>query len=69
MRILWVLLLAGCCQGHVDADAIRPLVDIVTRRHDSYVREDDNLSDRRKTRYLRSAALLRRVVDVAPVSS
>ena len=69
-----LLLLAGCCKGHIRADAIDGSIEIVTERHDRLVNatkdvngdgvtDDEDEADRKT--YLRTTKLLRKVVDAA----
>lgn len=59
--------LAACASGKkmVSAEAIDPLIQGVTNRHDSYVSADPNLTDVEKTTYIRSSQLLKKTMDTA----
>jgi hypothetical protein len=59
---------AGCCSGHVRADAIDGLVQKVADRHDRFVKGEPNAEDRdpkNKDTFLRSTELLRKTLKEA----
>jgi hypothetical protein len=57
--------LAGCQTGMVRVDAIEPALTSVMERHDTYVKEDPNLTDLMKEIYLRTTELLRKLLEEA----
>jgi hypothetical protein len=59
---------AGCCSGHVSADAIEGTVEKVTQRHDRFVKGEATAEDKdpkNKDTFLRSTELLRTAVKEA----
>jgi len=65
LALTLTLLLVGCCSGHVDADAITPVLTPVLQRHDAYVEADPKLDALEKRTALRSAKLLRLTLEAA----
>lgn len=57
--------LAGCQTGMVRVDAIEPALTSVMERHDTYVKEDPNLTELAKEIYLRTTELLRKLLEEA----
>lgn len=63
--LLCVLFLASCSTNMIRVDAIDGPVQRMTKRHDEYVRADDDLSSAVKEIYLLSSELLNRVIEEA----
>lgn len=60
--LLSLVLLTGCCTGHVSASALEDTIAPVMSRHDAYVTNDEGLTDLQKRLYLRSTTLLRKTL-------
>jgi hypothetical protein len=63
-----ISMVAGCCKGHINADAIERSVKIVTERHDKMLKgeiDPKSVSAEDKATFLRTTELLRKVVDEA----
>lgn len=65
LAIVLPFAVGGCHRGEIQADAIAPLIEDVSARHDKLVTKDPTISDADKATYLRSTELLRRVVKEA----
>lgn len=59
---LLLMLLTGCCTGHISASVIEGPIKKVTARHDDYVQADENLGSTERDTYLLSSELLQRLV-------
>lgn len=69
LLLVTLLAFAGCtANGKISADAIDSSVTAVCDRHDAYVSDDPRLSDADKATFLRSSALLKKVVAEAKAS-
>ena len=60
-----MLAIAGCCRGHISADAVDGLITDVTVRHDKLVTQAPDIKPEDKATYLRSSELLRKTVKTA----
>lgn len=56
---------AGAKKGYIHVSSVRPLANKILDRHDKYVDKDKSLSTADKLRYLRSTAIIRKVMDEA----
>lgn len=63
------LALAGCCDHHIDANAIYPSLSKVLDRHDKYVTNDKALAPVQRDVYLNSSHQLRMDLQVATATS
>lgn len=62
------LSIGGCSKGMIRADAVSPLTEDVTIRHDKLLRGElkpESISDADKATYLRSSELLRKTIKEA----
>lgn len=60
-----LVLLQGCCSGHVSAQAMGELCWPTWQRHDAYVREDQALDPLKQESYLTTTVIGRRILEEA----
>ncbi len=66
LLVLTLISMVGCAgRGMISVDRLRPVIEPVMQRHDTYVQIDPDLSIQDRADFLRSTELLHEVLDAA----
>lgn len=64
--LMLAIMTSGCVpKGYVKAEAIKPSIDLIRGRHDTYVEKDPDLTEVEKRTYLRTGEILDKVLQEA----